>query len=82
MLNAIPIVGWFLDFGFKASMAIPFWIVWTVCGVGERFFYFLPKVYLSIGFWNCVGLFIAIGILKCVLVPTFSHNTTSSESKS
>lgn len=69
MLNAIPLVGWLLSFMFSVSLAVPFWIVWTVCGIGETYFYFLPKVYQSIGFWSCVGLFMAVSIIKCVFMP-------------
>lgn len=79
MLNAIPIVGWLLSLLFAVSLAVPFWVVWTACGIGETFFYFLPPVYRSIGFWNCVGLFMAISILKAVLVPKLA--SVSSESK-
>lgn len=71
MLNALPFVGWFLSLFFSISLAIPFWIVWTACGIGETYFYWLPKVYLTPGFWACVGLFMVISILKAVLVPKF-----------
>lgn len=81
MINAIPFVGWLLSFVFNVSLAIPFYVVWTACGIGERFFYFLPPVYQSIGFWNCVGLFIAVSIIKSVFVPRLVSINTSSESK-
>ena len=79
MLNALPIVGWVLSLFFSISLAIPFWIVWTVCGIGETYAYWLPKVYQAPGFWACVGLFMVISILKAVLVPRFVN--VSSESK-
>ena len=69
MLNSIPFIGWFLSFFFSVSYAIPFWFIWTVCDVGKKYFYWLPELYLSIPFWECVGLFIIIGILKDTLVP-------------
>ena len=47
--------------------SIPFWIVYTLCGIGEKFFYFLPVVYQSPGYWNIVGLFIIVLILKRIL---------------
>ena len=72
MLNAIPIIGWIVNLILMTSLAIPFWICWTACNIGRKFFYFLPDVYWSIGFWNCVGLFTVIGILKTVLVPTLA----------
>lgn len=81
MLNAIPLVGWFLSVMFSMSLAVPFWIVWTVCGIGETYFYFLPPVYHAPGFWACVGFFIAVSILKAVLIPTLASTSSSSESK-
>ena len=68
-LNALPFVGWLLALVFNVSMAIPFWIVWTLCGVGQKYFYFVPEVYQSIGFFESVGLFTVIGILKPLLTP-------------
>lgn len=79
MLNAIPFIGWLLSLVFSISLAIPFWIVWTACGIGATYFYWLPVVYHEPGFWATVGLFIAISILKAVLVPKLV--SVSSESK-
>ncbi len=81
MLNAIPFFGWFLSLFFSISLAIPFWIAWTVCGIGETYFYWIPPVYLHPGFWACVGLFMVMSILKAVLVPRIASVSTSSESK-
>ena len=69
MWNVIPVLGWLVSLGVSASMAVPFWACWTLCGIGERYFYFVPKVYQSIPFGHCVGIFIVLGILKCVLNP-------------
>lgn len=80
-LNYIPIIGWALALFFSSSLAVPFWFIWTHCGIGEKYFYWLPSVYRSISFWNCVGLFIVIGILKLVLVPTIVDVTQKNESK-
>ena len=78
-MNAIPIVGWLISFIFCASTAFPFWIVWTVCGIGSKYFYFLPAVYHGIGFWESVGLFTVIGILKRVFTPQFANVTQKNE---
>lgn len=67
MLNAIPVLGWFLSAFFSISLAVPFFYIWNE--LGPIYFYFLPKVYLNIPFWHCVGLFMIIPILKIVLVP-------------
>jgi hypothetical protein len=63
-LNAIPVVGWIVTGLFAISTAIPFWFIWTRCGIGEIYFFFLPETYKSIPFWDSVGLFIIAWILK------------------
>lgn len=75
--NAIPIIGWILDLLVKISLALPFWIVWTVLGIGEKYAYGLPEVYHAPGFWNTVGVFICAGILK-----SFSPFVVNSKSES
>lgn len=69
MLNSLPFVGWILDFTFKVSLAIPFWVIWSLFGVGDRFFWFLPQVYRDPGFWDCVGVFIVVPIAYGIFVP-------------
>ncbi len=81
MLNSIPIVGWLIDFILKVSLAIPFWVIWTVYGLGARYFYFLPQVYLNVPFWHCVGLFMILPILKTMVVPNFASVSQSNENK-
>lgn len=82
MLNAIPVIGWMLSFVVSVSLAIPFWVCWTLCGIGVNYFYFLPKTYHEIGFWNCVGLFMVISIVKAVLMPrNFLTVNNNKESK-
>jgi hypothetical protein len=78
MVNAIPIVGWALSFAVNVSLAIPFWICWTICGIGSTYFKFLPQEWQSIPFWNCVGLFISISILKLIVVPRLASVSQSS----
>lgn len=77
MLNSLPFIGWFLDLVFKISLAVPFWIVWTSCGIGAKFFPFLPAVYLRPSFWECVGVFIVVPILKGIFVPTLASVSQS-----
>ena len=74
MWNAIPFIGWIISAGVAISMAIPFWIVWTSCHIGQKYFYFLPEVYKTIGFWDTVGLFIAMSIIKSVFIPTLGSH--------
>ena len=68
-IYSIPILGWIIGVVLHASLAIPFWLAWTVCGLGAKYFYFLPEVYQNVPFWNCVGLFVVVSILKTVLLP-------------
>lgn len=77
MINAIPLLGWFLSLFFSISLAIPFWFLWTVLGIGEKYFYWLPVIYYNIGFWNVVGIFIVVSIIKSVLFPSFSVSNTN-----
>lgn len=81
MLNSIPIVGWLIDFVVKVSLAVPFWLIWSVAGLGSKYFYFLPQVYLQLPFWHCVGLFMILPILKAMVVPSFASVSQSNENK-
>jgi hypothetical protein len=81
MIFAIPFVGWIIGVLVAISMAIPFWLCWSVWGIGEKYFYFLPEVYRYIGFWNCVGLSIVISILKSTFYPSFSNNVSTNGKK-
>ena len=76
-LNAIPVIGWLITLFLTASLAVPFWLAWTVGEVGKTFFSFLPAVYQAPGFWSIVGLFISIGTLKMVLLPSFGATQTN-----
>lgn len=80
--NYIPLFGWIVSFVGNASLAIPFWFFWTYYGLGAMYFSFIPKVYQSIPFLNCIGLFIIIAILKSVLVPSFVNVSQSVDKKS
>lgn len=82
MWNKIPFLGWFLSAVGATSLSVPFWICWTWGGIGKRYFYFLPEVFQVISFWNCVGLFVTIAILKGTLVPKiFSVSNSQSVNK-
>lgn len=72
-LHAIPVVGWFLGLAVTMSLSVPFWLFWTVFGLGAKYFYWLPVVYQTIPFWHCVGLFTIVGIINTALVPKLLH---------
>jgi hypothetical protein len=78
-MNKIPIIGWIISLIFNISMAVPFWIVWTLCGIGRKFFNFIPENYQSVGFWETVGIFTVIGILKSLLTPRFVNINQTNE---
>lgn len=80
MLNALPIVGWLIDLLLKASLAVPFWLIWTVFGLGEKYFYFLPTIYHAPGFWDCVGVFIIVPILYGIFIPKLISITQTDKS--
>ena len=69
MINQLPFIGWFLSFVANVSLAVPFWFFWTHWKLGSIYFYFVPPVYWHIPFWDCVGLFLLLGIFRG-LIPT------------
>ena len=77
MINAIPVFGWLLSAFFAISLAVPFWFIWSVCGIGESYAYWLPAVYRHPGFWDCVGVFIVVSILKMVFIPRIASVSQS-----
>lgn len=81
MINKLPVIGWVLSLTANVSLAIPFWIVWNPCGIGAKFFYWLPTVYLHTGFWETVGFFIAAGIVKSVVTPNIASVSQENNNK-
>lgn len=75
-IYAIPVFGWFIGAILHVSLAVPFYFIWNA--LAPTYFYFVPPVYQQIGFWECVGLFVVISILKAVLVPNLTSSTSSS----
>ena len=81
MINKLPFIGWILSLMATVSLAIPFWICWTSCGIGSLYFDFLPAKYQSLPFWHCVGLFMVIGILKGTFTPSLASINQTVEKK-
>jgi hypothetical protein len=77
---SIPVIGHVLEFVFKVSVAIPFWICYTVSGLGEKYFSFLPAEYQSFGFWETVGLFIVLSVFGSIIkeLSPFSFSVNNS----
>ncbi len=68
MIYLIPIVGPLMAFVFMFFLAIPFYYLWN--DLAPTYLYWLPPVYHSIPFWDCVWLLMLIGML--ILLPKFS----------
>ena len=78
-MNSIPVIGWLISFILTASSAVPFWLCWTYFGIGKTYFYWLPPVYQAIPFWDCVGLFTAVGIALRVFTPKLAYVSNRAE---
>jgi hypothetical protein len=77
-MNGIPIIGWLLSLIIHMSFALPFWIIWTRYELGAKFFSFLPEVYFNVGYWEIVGFFTCVSILKRLFTPKFTSMDYSS----
>ena len=77
-LMALPIIGWILGFIFSICISIPFYFLWN--WLAPVYFYFLPKIYLDLPFFHCVGIFMLFPLLKTLLSP-FRQNITTTKEK-
>lgn len=59
-------------------VAIPFYIFWNWFNI-RKFFYFLPDVFLRIGFWETVGLFVVVSFIHMIFVPKFATVTQTNK---
>lgn len=50
-------------------LAIPVWLLWTACGLGARYFSFLPAAWQSAPLPHLLGLFLLFGITRTALSP-------------
>ncbi len=78
MINSIPVIGWFISLLVSISLAVPFWLVWTIFDIGEYYFDFLPSQWQSIPFWDCVGLFIVGSIIR-LFSPFYIYNNSTAK---
>ena len=70
-ITAIPFIGWVVGPIIAFFSAIPFYVIWHWMNI-KKFFYFLPDIYLNIGFWDLAFLFIIVSFLKSLILPSFS----------
>lgn len=66
------IVGFATTIAFSIILALIFWVVWIKFGIGLKYFAFLPTTYLQIGFWDTIGVFLILDVLKTVALPGLS----------
>ena len=77
MINKLPLIGWFFSIAASISLSVPFYFIWNA--LAPTYFYWLPKVYLAIPFWHCVGLFVILPVIKHTLTPTFAKVSQSNK---
>ena len=71
------IMGIFINMAANVLIAVPFWLLWTVFKIGAKYFYFLPDLYQNIPLWNCIGIFLCVGMVKLL----FAHNSATVNTK-
>lgn len=68
VLASLPIfivISWL----WTALLAVPVWLLWTVCGLGAHFFAFLPLAWQSVSLSQMAGLFLLLAIGRTVVSP-------------
>lgn len=78
MLNYIPVIGWIISFALSFFVAIPFYFLWN--HLAPTYFYYVPKVFQSIPFWDCVWLWMIAGMLKMLLIPKLASFSQTNKS--
>lgn len=79
LLSMIPIVGWFTAAVLCFFVSIPMYFLWNA--LAPTYFFFLPKVYWAIPFWDVFGLIWLLSALRSLLLPSISSSSTSSKDK-
>lgn len=80
MIYSIPVIGWLIGLFFQISMAIPLYFAWNA--VAPIYFSrWLYPEWLSIPFWNMVGLIVSATIIKCIILPRFNVELTENSNK-
>jgi hypothetical protein len=74
LLNIIPVVGWFIAAVICFFMSVPIYYLWN--SLAPIYFYWLPKVYMSIPFWDVFGLIWLLSSLRDLLLPSISASSS------
>lgn len=67
-ITILPVLGWIVSAVLALLLAIPLYVLWS--WLGPTYFYFVPTVYLKIGFLDMAGLLVLIGFLKLTFLPS------------
>ncbi len=65
MIMAIPVIGPLIEMVFCIFLAIPFYWLWNY--LAPIYMYWLPAVYQHLPFWDCVWIFMLLGIISTVI---------------
>jgi len=63
MVPLVASLGWL----WTCVLAVPIWLLWTVCGLGTRFFSFLSVQWQSVSLPNTIALLLLFAIARTAL---------------
>ena len=78
-LTVIPVLGWIITAILAILIAIPLHFLWS--WLAPTYLYFLPSVYLNIGFIDMAGLLVLIGFVKLIVLPAALNGNNKSSNK-
>lgn len=78
-ISVFPVVGWLISALLAIAVTIPLHFLWG--WLAPTYFYFLPPVYLNMGFIDMAGLVVLMGFLKMVFLPSAKSATVKNVSK-
>lgn len=56
-----------------AMSALPVWLFWTVFDFGSHLSGIVPSQFIGIGLFKVIGVMVAFGCLRAVLLPVPAH---------
>lgn len=68
-LPLLVLLNWLIT----AALALPAWLLWTVCGLGARYFAFLPTAWQTITLPHLAGLFVLVAVVRAALTPLMAE---------
>jgi hypothetical protein len=67
-VTILPILGWIISAILAILIAMPLHFLWS--WLAPTYLYFLPSVYLKVGFWDMAGMLVLIGFIKLIVFPS------------